>query len=169
MSRSLVSLTRLKKLSLTANCITFVRSNSTVSSTSLVETDSCSIPLKPTWSVNELLSSYPKPIITPQVLQKLHNLSALIPPDEGTVQHAKLTTEMESLVKLVEAVKVVDVGRPSTSREGDVPDGRIWAEEIGIKLEREEAVEGEAHGRDLLHYASRTEDGLYVVDADRSR
>lgn len=136
---------------------------------SSVETDSCGVPLKPTWSVNELLSSYPKPSITPETLKKIHELSALVPPDEGTPEHAELTEAMENLVKLVEAVKVVDLGRAATSRENDVPDGRIWAEGTGIKLEREEVAKDVVHGRDLLRHAARTEDEFYVVDADRSR
>ena len=134
-----------------------------------VEVDECGIPLKPTWSVNELLSSYPKPTIAPATLKKLHSLSALIPPEEGTPEHAKLTAYMENLVKLVEAVKLVDVGQGAISQAGSVPDGRVWAEGTGIKLEREEVPKDDVHGRDLLRYASRTEDGLYVVDADRSR
>ena len=80
-----------------------------------VETDSHAIPTRPTWSVNELLSSYPKPQISPATLKHLHELSALIPPEEGTPEHAKLTAEMENLVKLVEAVKLVDVGESSVS------------------------------------------------------
>ncbi|GJE84928.1 hypothetical protein PsYK624_010040 [Phanerochaete sordida] len=135
-----------------------------------VEVDECGIPRGPTWSVNELLSSYPQPTIAPVTLKKLHSLSALLPPEEGTPAHAKLTAEMESLVKLVEAVKLADFGEETAPQEGGIPDGRIWAEGTGIKLERSgEVVQDEVHGRDLLRHAARTEDGLYVVDADRTR
>ncbi|KIP09190.1 hypothetical protein PHLGIDRAFT_87036 [Phlebiopsis gigantea 11061_1 CR5-6] len=127
-----------------------------------VKTDSCGIPLEPTWSVNKLISSYSKPTIAPLTLKKLHDLSALIPPEEGTPQHAQLTEELSNLVKLVEAVKAVDVGQPDER----IPDGRIWAEGTGVQLERGAATKG---GRDLLRHAARTEDGFYVVDADRSR
>ncbi|EKM59444.1 uncharacterized protein PHACADRAFT_249940 [Phanerochaete carnosa HHB-10118-sp] len=143
-------------------------SSSAPSRRAAAEVDECGIPRGPTWSVNELLSSYPKPTITPATLKKLHNLSALIPPGENTSEHAKLTAEVESLVKLVEAVKLVDFGQHEVSQAGDIPDGRIWAEGTGIRLERDE-VSQELHGRDLLRNASRTEDGLYVVDIDRSR
>ncbi len=136
-----------------------------------VDFDAHGIPTRPTWSVNELLSSYPVPKITPATLKHLHQLSALIPPQEGTPEHAKLTSEMENLVKLVEAVKLVDVGSTSQA-EGEVPDGRIWAEGTGIPLEHsQENVspkdEGEIHGQALLEHASRTENNLYVVDTGR--
>lgn len=137
----------------------------------LAETDSCGIPLRPTWSVNELLSSYPKPTISPAKLKRLHELSALIPPQEGTLEHAKLTSEMENLVKLVEAVKTVAMA-DETAGLG-VPDGRIWDARNGIVLEHDMAEGGggggSVNGRALLSSAARTEDGLYVVDADRTR
>ncbi len=129
--------------------------------------DGDGIPLRPTWSVNELLSSYPKPILEPSTLKRLHELSALIPPEEGTPGHAQLTSEMESLIKLVEAVKLVDVGQGS--EEDGVPDGRIWAEGTGIELERDLGDESGVQGQALLRHAARTDNGLYVVDADRSK
>ena len=137
----------------------------------LAEVDQTGIPLKPTWSVNELLSSYPRPTISPSTLKRLHELSALIPPSEGTPEHAKLTMEMEELVKLVEAVKLVDIS--GVSEEGSVPDGRIWASGEGVTLDAEAfAASGDAtstQGRALLTHASRTMDGLYVVEADKPR
>lgn len=139
-----------------------------------VDFDAHGIPTRPTWSVNELLSSYPVPKITPATLKHLYELSALIPPQEGTPEHAKLTSEMENLVKLVEAVKLVDVGSTSRAAEGEVPDGRIWAEGTGIPLEysQENASpedKGEIHGQALLEHASRTENSLYVVDTSRPK
>ena len=137
----------------------------------LAEVDRTGIPLRPTWSVNELLSSYPRPTISPATLKRLHELSALIPPAEGTAGHAKLRREMEELVKLVEAVKLVDVS--GVTKEGSVPDGRIWASGEGVKLDAEFfAASGDANaeeGRILLGHASRTMDGLYVVEADKPR
>ena len=120
--------------------------------------------------MNELLSSYPRPAITPATLKRLHELSALLPPEEGTPEHAKLTQEVEELVKLVEAVKLVDVGKVA---EDGVPDGRIWAKGEGISLtteSHEDPADSEAaSGRALLAHASRTMDGLYVVEADKPR
>ena len=100
-----------------------------------VETDENAITIRPTWSVNELLSSYPRPAISPATLKHLHALSALIPLEEGFPERAKLTKEMQDLVKLVEAVRFVDTD--SVCDENDVPDGRIWAEGTGIDLNAE--------------------------------
>ena len=149
------------------------RLNSTLSSSPTprtdVETDEHGIPIHPTWSVNELLSSYPKPTISPATLKHLHALSALIPPEEGSPEHAKLTEEIQDLVKLVEAVKLVD----TNSVDGDgVPDGRIWAEGTGIDLDAEPitADENEVRGRSLLKYAKNvSQEGLYLIDSDRSK
>ncbi|OBZ76456.1 hypothetical protein A0H81_03816 [Grifola frondosa] len=141
------------------------------STSTKVAFDSCGIPLKPTWSVNDLLSSYPRPTITPSTLKRLHELSALIPPADGTPEHRKLTQEMEGLVKLVEAVKLVDTSGVVEEAHGEaVPDGRIWAAGTGIELDccSPQVTEGD-RDRELLRHAARVMDGLYVVDADKPR
>ena len=135
-----------------------------------VETDEDGIPVRPTWSVNDLLSSYPKPTISPATLKHLHTLSALIPPEEGSPEHKRLTEEMQELVKLVEAVKLVNTD--SVDGGDGIPDGRIWAEGTGINLDAEPilANEKEVQGRDLLKYAKNvSSEGLYLVDSDRSK
>ncbi|KAI0722190.1 hypothetical protein C8T65DRAFT_134757 [Cerioporus squamosus] len=136
--------------------------------TNLAEVDFTGIPLKPTWSVHELLSSYPRPTVPAATLKRLHELSALIPPLEGTPEHVKLTQEMEELIRLVEAVKLVDVSE--VAEDGPVPDGRTWASGEGVRRDAEVLPETEAvSGRSLLHHASRTIDDLYVVEADKPR
>lgn len=80
---------------------------------------------------------------------------------------------MEDLVKLVEAVKLVDLSDDTGegSAEGLIPDGRVWAEGTGIQptdLPPAEA-DGKVTGTALLRFSSRTSDGLYVVDADRTK
>ena len=135
-----------------------------------VETDEHGIPVRPTWSVNELLSSYPKPTISPATLKHLHTLSALIPPEEGSHEHAKLTEEIQDLVKLVEAVKLINAD--SVGDGNGVPDGRIWAEGAGIDLDAEPTPtdENEVQGRSLLKYAKNVSpEGLYLIDSDRSK
>ena len=135
-----------------------------------VETDENGIPIHPTWSVNELLSSYPKPTISPATLKHLHTLSALIPPEEGSSEHAKLTEEMQDLVKLVEAVRLVNAD--SVGDGNKIPDGRIWAEGTGIDLDAEPIPVdmNEVHGRDLLKYAKNVSpEGLYLIDSDRPK
>lgn len=127
-----------------------------------VETDTCGIPLRPTWSVYELLSSYPKPTISSATLEHIHELSALIPPKEGTPEHEKLLQELGDLIKLVEAVKLVNT-------DGVQCTDRVYKEDWDRALaETETTVQG-GTGRSLLTHASRSVDGLYVVDADRKR
>lgn len=107
-------------------------------------------------------------------MKKLHHLSALIPPEEGTEKHAKLTHEIEEMVRLVEAVKLVDTSSVVLAEGESVPDGRIWEEGAGIDLKsntREvefESGEGE-NGTELLKHALRTENGFYTVEHDRRR
>src|ERR1700726_1975437 len=106
------------------------------------ETDALGIPLRPTWSVDELLSSYPKPSTTPATLRRLHELSALLPPAEDTPEHDALKRELDELIRLVEAVKLVEVP------QGGLPDGRICAEGMGLCLrERKE----DEFGNDGVH------------------
>jgi hypothetical protein len=139
------------------------RTSATLSST----TDDLGVPLQPTWSVSALLESYPRPTLSPDALAKLHRLSALIPPEPGTPAHATLTAEMEDLVKLVEAVRIPELTH--AEKEGGIPDGRIWAQDIGIQLDRSEGVEEVEDGRRLLQHAAKTEGSLYVVESDRTR
>ncbi|KAI0698625.1 hypothetical protein BC835DRAFT_647678 [Cytidiella melzeri] len=151
------------------------RSRSSRASVELAAVDEDGIPLRPTWSVNDLLSSYPKPTISPPTLRRMYELSALVPPAEGTAEHAKIIHELEDLVKLVEAVKLVDVDSDLTHNENAIPDGRIWAEGVGIPLERSKNTEvpieeGErSQGRALLKHAQRTHNGFYVVDKSSRR
>lgn len=140
---------------------------------SLKTTDELGIPLEPTWSVNELLSSYPKPAISTTTLQHLHRLSALIPPEQGSREHAELTMQMEDLVKLVEAVKQAELSPDTSEKSTTVPDGRIWAEGMGIPLDdsgrEDQDADHDPCGPALLRHASRTAGGLYVVEATRAK
>lgn len=137
----------------------------------LVETDDCAIPLKPTWSVDELLSSYPRPTISSSALHRLHVLSALTPPEEGTSAHSRLTRELEDLVRLVESVRSFNAPRASSTVDTTL-DSRIWAEGTGIDLQRVPPGDRDLVALDpveLLSRASRTESGFYVVHSDRAR
>lgn len=130
-----------------------------------VATDACGIPLKPTWSLRELISSYPSPSLSSATFQRLHELSALIPPTEGTPEYDTTKKELDELVRLVEAVKLVNVNGPTDSF---IPDGCIWAENTGIPLTKE-PLDEEMQGTRLLHFANRTLEGMYVVETDRQR
>ena len=139
----------------------------TLDSRTLVETDASGIPLKPTWSVHNLISPYPKPTISSATFKRLHELSALHPPPEGTSEHEERKQELEDLVKLVEAVKLVDLNRSAGIGEDDIPDGRIWAEGRATTIESD--GDNEVSGSALLQYGTRTKNGLYEVDADRAK
>ncbi|GLB33511.1 hypothetical protein LshimejAT787_0103950 [Lyophyllum shimeji] len=125
------------------------------------KTDEHGIPVKPTWSVHELLSSYPEPTLSSSTLARLHKLSALNPPAEGTPEHARLKEEMEEIIRLVEAVKLV-------ATHGVQPTSHLSKDEKspnpGLPL-----LEREAFGQELLQHAARTSGGFYVVDSDRRR
>jgi hypothetical protein len=142
------------------------KSYSVQSRPSLVPTDETGIPLQPTWSVDELLSSYPKPSIAPEMLARLHTLCALRSPVEGSTEHARLSHELGDLVKLVEAVRLADVPQ----EEGTIPDGRVRAETSRIALEREEDIyniEDALPQEALLARAARTRDGFYEIPTNR--
>lgn len=133
------------------------------SSGSTTETDECGIPIQPTWSVNELLTSYSTPKIPPQTLKHLYELSALIPPTEGTIAHEKITRQMEEMVRLVEAVKLINT-------DGAVVMGR-WEREDTDRSDSQQGIESkeDSTGQALLKHASRTMEGFYIVEADRTR
>ncbi|KAF9452170.1 hypothetical protein P691DRAFT_805360 [Macrolepiota fuliginosa MF-IS2] len=125
------------------------------------KTDEYGIPFEPTWSVAGLLSSYQKPSISSRILIRLHELAALESPQEGTPQFESLKGEMSELVRLVEAVKLVDT-------QGIVVAAR-WDTEDADKRNAELAPHVIPEGQELLRHASRTQDGFYLVDADRKR
>ncbi|KAJ6599364.1 hypothetical protein DFH09DRAFT_1130860 [Mycena vulgaris] len=124
----------------------------------VVETDSCAIPLRPTWSVHELLSSYPTPSLDPHTFRRLHELSALIPPEEGTPEYAQLKTGLEELIRLVEAVKLVNTEDVTAFGSEDA---------AGQVVDNNPSQEVPHDGRSLLQHAARTHDGFYIVDADK--
>lgn len=125
-------------------------------------TDSCGIPIQPTWSVNKLLSSYPKPTLSSTTLIRLHELSALTPPPEGTAEHATMKQEMEELIRLVEAVRLVDTSNHTPSHGGQEKD-------LNCQTSHDIRLESDTAGRHLLPHASRTSDGFYVVDSDKKQ
>jgi Asp-tRNA(Asn)/Glu-tRNA(Gln) amidotransferase C subunit len=99
-------------------------------------------------------------------LKRLHELSALEPPAEGTLEHAKLTRELENLVRLVEAVKSIEV----ESDGKDIPDGRIWVEGVGMDIFRGKVEsKQEPTGTTLLKHAAHTLNGSYVVESSRNQ
>ncbi|KAF4602358.1 hypothetical protein EYR40_005563 [Pleurotus pulmonarius] len=123
------------------------------------ETDSLRIPLRPTWSVNDLLSSYPTPRVDHAELEQLHKLSALIIPEKDSDEYYKLKGDLEELVRLVEAVKLVDT-------EGVELAEAVVSADAPPEGDLEETQEHTPRGRELLKYAHRVKEELYVVDTD---
>lgn len=123
-----------------------------------IKTDEYAIPLSPVWSVTELLSSYPQPAVSSQTLTRLHELAALVPPAEGTTEHIQLQKELSDLVRLVEAVKLVDTQGVSVATRWDKED---------IDKQHDETPGANPQGQELLKHAARTHNGFYLVDSDR--
>lgn len=124
------------------------------------KSDSYGIPVQPTWSVNDLLSSYPQPKLSPQIIHRLYELSALICPKEDTSQLKSVQEELEEMVRLVEAVRLVDTSGISVKGRGENEDAdrqAVYPEQRGKS------------GQDLLKHASRIQDQFYIVDSDRRR
>lgn len=95
-------------------------------------------------------------------MKKLYTLSALVPPAEGTPEHAKVTSELEEMIRLVEAVRLVDT-------EGVAVAGRGEVENMDRKhFGNPEDVRKDGYGQELLKHAARMVDGYYVVEADRT-
>ncbi len=111
------------------------------------DVDDYGFPLEPTWSVEGLLTSYEgdAPLkLDDASLERLHTLSALVPPKVGSEERAKLQRELEELMKLVNAVRVAPVAT-NTTTEG-IPDGRIYPTATVFRLKD---VEGEREVEEL--------------------
>ncbi|GJJ07677.1 hypothetical protein Clacol_001882 [Clathrus columnatus] len=138
------------------------------------DNDELGLPKAPTWSVHELLNSYPPIELSDETLTRLHTTAALFPPEKDSSEFKELKNQMEDLIRLVEAVRVAplpftdspDVQKPHL-------DGRIWPEERGLNLhEFNNKVEEQDNtcppeGRKLLERASRHTNGFYLVDSSQ--
>ena len=120
-------------------------------------TDSWGIPSKPTWSVKGLLSSYPSPTLSNDTFQKLYRLSALIPPEEDSPEYKNVKHDLEEMIRLVEAVRLVDT-------TGVTVRGRKVEEDA----DRANLVPTTEHdGQELLSSAPQTPGDFYVVESER--
>ncbi|KAF9057434.1 hypothetical protein BJ165DRAFT_32957 [Panaeolus papilionaceus] len=118
------------------------------------ETDIFGIPTTSTWSVNDLLSSYPSPKLSATTVERLYKLSALIPPAQDTPEQQAVVKDLEQMIKLVEAVRLID-----TTGVKPVPKA---VKEDADRQPFPDSIPG-ASGRALLKHASRVQDNLYVV------
>ncbi|KDQ07736.1 hypothetical protein BOTBODRAFT_80267, partial [Botryobasidium botryosum FD-172 SS1] len=134
------------------------------------DVDDLGLPTSPTWSVNQLLSSYPTPTLAPGTLVRLHELAALVPPPDGSPEFSGLSRELGELIRLVEAVKLVHVDRGSG--DDGIPDARLWQEGKGIDLfvgSKPKAGETKRHESNVVGHAEQSEDGYYVVETSRRK
>ena len=127
--------------------------------------DADCLPLKPTWSIKELLAKQKDVEISNQQLAHLHKLSALQLPATDSTEYSKLKADLQQLVKLVEAVRGIKV--PSEAN-GELPDGRIWPEGLGMELDLDWGDSKPSSCRtsseaDLLPLAKETAQGKYYV------
>ena len=125
--------------------------------------------VRPTWSVHELLSAYPAPRISDTVLEKLHKVSALIPPPKESPAFAKRKHQLEELIRLVEAVRLVNV---NTVDGSVVPDGRVLAQGYPIDApdtRTESCVPQVSEEPNIMQHATRSVDGYYIVETPPSR
>ncbi|KAH7343576.1 hypothetical protein B0J17DRAFT_182550 [Rhizoctonia solani] len=126
--------------------------------------DDLSVPLKATWSVGQLLSTYPAPELSDGTFTRLHRLAAINPLDSASPDKERLKLELKELLRLVEAVKLVDPSSLDGTKQLGL-DSRIWAEGRGMDLDAPMADHlGEAHGEALLRHAKKHIDGQYVVE-----
>ncbi len=124
--------------------------------------------VRPTWSVHELLSTYPAPKISDAMLVKLHKVSALIPPPEDSPAFAKRKHQLEELIRLVEAVRLVDV---NTGDGTGISDGRVLAQGRPIDAPDtgpESCAPQVSEEPNILQHATRSVDGYYIVESPPS-
>ena len=124
----------------------------------LLPCDSLSIPLRPSWSVHELLGRYPAPSVDANALTRLHKIAALDPPPGDSPQFKAIKEELEQLVKLVEAVKLV----PQSSNSYRAGDGMIWPAGTGLKTT--DGVPGlRNQPASLLKHAAVVKEGAFLA------
>ncbi|QRV87841.1 hypothetical protein RhiJN_15859 [Ceratobasidium sp. AG-Ba] len=123
------------------------------------------VPGRPTWSVRQLLATYPAPSLSPEIFARLHRLAALQTPAPDSSEFRSLHLELQELLRLVEAVKLVDISALGGAEQTDIPDSRIWAKERSTDLDapRPEHLD-ESHGKALLRHASKHVDEQYIVE-----
>ena len=134
----------------------FIQSNTPSGTTSDVPAAS--------WSIKELLQSYPAPKVDDKTLNRLHKLAALKPPKAGSEEFESLRRELEDMIRLVEAVKTIEI--PDTPATGTF-DGRVWPDSQGLQFDdsiAESHGKKAPHGRDLLKHSSAANDEFYLVE-----
>ncbi|ORY22029.1 hypothetical protein BCR39DRAFT_562455 [Naematelia encephala] len=114
-----------------------------------------------------------QPVIVPrETLVKLHRLSALNPPPEGSKEEAQLVSELSELVGLMELVKAVPLPEGDLSSLLSEGLGEVVVDgshEDAPGLEVEEGAEEEVRSRELLGYATRRVGDYYASRLETKR
>lgn len=134
-----------------------------------VETDELGLPLTP---APIPIPDIPKSSISRETLVKLHRLSALNPPEEGSPEEMQLKAELGELLGLMDIVKdvempqgEVDLRQLLTEGVGEVViDEKVAEAGAGVQKARmEEKLEHrEKHGKELLDWATRRVGDYYA-------
>lgn len=161
----------------TSHCSRYSTSTPNTTTTTNFDADELGLPKNPTWSVNDLLNSYPPAELADETLSHLHNAAALLPPERDTEDFQKIKRDMANLIKLVEAVRIAPVSPTSTSSHDSSekqPDGRIWPEGRSIDLRDYTTYEVDKQssstppeGRELMNRAYKSQDGYYLVQSPK--
>jgi len=86
-------------------------------------------------------------------------VSSLVPPEEGTPSYNALKQNLEEMIKLVEAVRLVDTPELLAGR----------SEQEDTDLVAPQIILSGKIGQELLKHASRISDQFYVVNSERRR
>jgi Asp-tRNA(Asn)/Glu-tRNA(Gln) amidotransferase C subunit len=109
--------------------------------------------------VKDQLASLPLPSITSDKFIKLHHAAALKPPEEHSLEFSRLKSDLEEMVRLVEAVKLVDTSKVTIKATNE-----IHFDDLNSDQPLSKKLEG---GRLLLQHANQTVDGYYIVEAKK--
>jgi len=97
-------------------------------------------------------------MLSATTLNRLYELSSLVPFDEGTQNYNAVKESLEEMIKLVEAVRLVETSRVSLAGRGEKEDADLGTPRT---------VPSGGAGQELLKHASRKSDQFYVVDSER--
>ena len=147
-----------------------------------VPVDEHGIPLQAPYSIRDFLASLPTPNLSDEQFIHLHTLSALHPPPRDSPDFLSKKASLEQMIRLVEGVRAAAGAAAAEPHEeeatgGEIPDGRIWPEGQGIKLDWDAPTRTRAqvaqsfneNGRELLELAEKSHLAGYYVTPRKQR
>ena len=178
---------RLLSLSLRKVAHTGYRCSSSVAPRRIRQTDvpvdEHGIPLQAPYSIRDFLASLPTPKLSDEQFIHLHTLSALHPPPRDSPGFFAKKASLEQMIRLVEGVRgaaeatTEGTHKEGAAAEGEIPDGRIWPEGEGFKLDWDAPIRTRAqvaqsfneNGRELLKLAEKSHIAGYYVTPRKQR